>query len=568
MRGAGLAALIAALPSQRSWIFQATPQSLDLLSELRTGEALTWSVARYARAVQPGDRVYYWQAGRDAGIYGVGRIESVTAGAMGTPAAVRTVHDRPLFAPITRAELRADPVLSGLSVLRQARGTVFPLSPEQDDALRARLGEATAALAVPAQRVRGHSVRIRRARDEAAYAEIAAAERRSTVPAIVVVRDGQIVARRLVAAVHHLPSGDLRLDLAPDSLPAGIDLPDETRASLTGGHIGLLPIPDAGEPLPRAVAEEESAYEPLPSLSAELVKGDLELPDAVIQQLLTCVAAGQHILLLGLPGTGKTTLARNLAEAAHRAGLCGEPLVATATADWTTFDTIGGLVPRPDGTLDFSEGVALRALRENRWLVLDELNRADVDKAFGALLTVLAGTAVELPALMKGGRPIRVQPVAGSSGISPDGATYYLGSRWHIIATMNTRDRAALFSFSLALARRFAFVVVPALEPPALAGFLRRAVPLQGRAAALVERLVAVLPSPLGPAVLLDAARHLAARAGGGGLVEAVGSFVLPQLEGVSPARLHAFVGDLSGVLDADEQAALHAYVDLLHGSV
>jgi hypothetical protein len=212
--------------------------------------------------------------------------------------------------------------------------------------------------------------------------------------------------------------------------------------------------------------------------------------------------------------------------------------------------------------------VALRALRENRWLVLDELNRADVDKAFGALLTVLAGTAVELPALMKGGRSIRVQPVAGSSGISPDGATYYLGSRWHIIATMNTRDRAALFSFSLALARRFAFVVVPALEPPALAGFLRRAVPLQGRAAALVERLVAVLPSPLGPAVLLDAARHLAARAGGGGLVEAVGSFVLPQLEGVSPARLHAFVGDLSGVLDADEQAALHAYVDLLHGSV
>jgi hypothetical protein len=67
-------------------------------------------------------------------------------------------------------------------------------------------------------------------------------------------------------------------------------------------------------------------------------------------------------------------------------------LLTTATADWSTFDTLGGYTPSAEGPgLVFEEGLFLQAIRENKWLIIDELNRADVDKAFGQLFTVLSG---------------------------------------------------------------------------------------------------------------------------------------------------------------------------------
>ena len=107
-------------------------------------------MTRYGRALRPGDRVYYWQAGRDAGIYGLGRVHDVSGRAADGRYTVRTAHERALFAPITRAELRADPELRGLAVLRQPRGTVFPVAPAHDAALARRTGDSVMVLAVPA----------------------------------------------------------------------------------------------------------------------------------------------------------------------------------------------------------------------------------------------------------------------------------------------------------------------------------------------------------------------------------------------------------------------------------
>jgi len=622
----------------RAWIFQATPRSRDLGADLQGTESLSWSVARHGRDLHVGDTVYYWQAGRDAGIYGVGRVASVAPRGPDGRYPVRTAHAQALFAPLTRAELRADPLTADLAVLRQPRGTVFALTPAQTRALARRVGAAPLLIAVSAGRLsmRARTLRLTPETDGDAPALAAEAHARGDDLIVVLVgvrpavdgpnREGgggdaasdqdddghaDIVATPIpVRQVRPDRDGAVLLRLARHAGRArdatGDGEPGESAdgsftltaamaaaamAGTASGAAVLLPQPlalptpgpplVAGEPLRRQeaagaraagarVAEEVSPYAPAaqrPPFAPtpdELYDG-LVLPPSVAAQLVAAVDSGRHVVLMGIPGTGKTSLALALARAAARAGLCRGPLLATATADWTTFDTVGGLIPGADGALHFSEGVALRALREDRWLVLDELNRADIDKAFGPLLTVLSGAPVDLPTVTIDGRPVRIEPGPGpATFVAP--ATYRAGGDWRIVATMNTLDRAALFSFSLAFARRFAFILVPPPDPAALMEVVRRRVVLEPAASALLERVLAATPRPLGPAVILDAAGYIAARGDPAAPAEAVALFALPQLEGLDAGVLDAFLAALSPSLDREGAALLRQYADALFG--
>jgi len=562
-------------------------------------------VSRYGRDLQPGDRVYYWQAGRDAGIYGVGAVREKSSRGPDGRYTVRTVHERPLFAPITRAELRDDEDLRDLAVLRQPRGTVFPLSAVQEVALARRTGAGAVVLALPAGRVVGGKIGLRPREEAAVGARVVEAWARGEEIVVVAVTPGTDgegggetslpIEQARVISVRSRRAGAvvLRVEPLPDGPPPWLS--DEARAELAAGR-GAIALPGPPNPLLAEVgdaglapveadvlsrdvagvdgatlshvAEGRADYAPrapFAPLAVDLY-GDLVLPPEVAPQLVAAVDGGRHIVLMGLPGTGKTSLALNLAWAAARAGWCGEPLLATATADWTTFDTIGGLVPGPDGALRFSPGVALRALRDNRWLILDELNRADIDKAFGPLLTVLAGAAVELPTVDAAGRPIRIEPAPGPAGLLDDGVTYRAGTDWRIVATMNTLDRAALFAFSLAFARRFAFVLVPPPAPDAVLELARARAPLDEAAATLLRRVLEVTPRPLGPAVLLDAADYIAARGEPAALAEAVGLFVLPQLEGLAAASLASFAGAVAPLLGPAGDGLLRAYIAAFNG--
>lgn len=556
----------------RAWIFQATPRSRDIAAELGAGDTLSWSVARYGRELQPGDRVYYWQSGRDAGIYGVGRVTLVSTRQPDGRYAVQTGHERALFAPITRAELRADPTLRDLAVLRQPRGTVFPLSSAHELALARRLGAGALLLGVPIARRQAGTIRLIPDMDGDLAERVEDMYARGEEVIVALHDAGEVVESGRVGAVRRRRDGTLALRLRYLDAEAARDLPRELLAQ-DGNPDAVVALswparPEPDPALPRRVAEPPAAYRLAPRFAptpAE-VSSDLVLPPALVDQLVAAVNAGRHIVLMGLPGTGKTTLALNLAYAATRAGLCAGPLLATATADWSTFDTVGGLMPGPDGALRFAEGVALRALRENRWLVLDELNRADIDKAFGPLLTVVSGGPVELPTVTVGGLPVRIEPGPGAAALSADGAAYHAGAEWRIVATMNTLDRAALFSFSLAFARRFAFILVPPPQPEALLELIRRRVTPDEAAMALLHRLIAVTPRPLGPAILLDAARYIVARADAGALAEAVGALILPQLEGLDHTALAAFVAALAPALGPSGDVALRAYVEALYG--
>ena len=189
---------------------------------------------------------------------------------------------------------------------------------------------------------------------------------------------------------------------------------------------------------------------------------DLKINFSTIKQLWASLNAGQNVILTGIPGTGKTHLATISAKE-----VMGEKgyLLTTATSDWTTFDTIGGLIPKDDGQLVFREGKFLQAIKENKWLIIDEINRADIDKAFGHLFTALSGQDVELPYYIKNEsnelNPIKIKSCDKFDSFYDDEtATYFIGKNWRIIGTMNSYDKNALFDLSYAFMRRFMIIEV------------------------------------------------------------------------------------------------------------
>ena len=83
-----------------------------------------------------------------------------------------------------------------------------------------------------------------------------------------------------------------------------------------------------------------------------------------------------------------------------------------------------------------------------KWLVIDEFNRADIDKAFGSLFTALEYRDVGIK-------------IPSDEKYEPD--TIRVPKDYRIIGTLNTRDKNYLYKMSDALSRRFEIVQI---SPP------------------------------------------------------------------------------------------------------
>lgn len=196
-------------------------------------------------------------------------------------------------------------------------------------------------------------------------------------------------------------------------------------------------------------------------VKAALVARHLEIPDLdrFVNRVVTALLAG-HVILQGPPGTGKTTIAKVLAEA-----FFADLQVTTATSEWSTYDVIGGLQPTLAGAFQPKLGAASQAAldcadtvrtsgatgTQATWLLIDEFNRADIDKAIGPLYTVLSSTAAsELE-----DAPIELWFERG------DRRKLWVPTRFRIIGTMNDVDTSFVNALSQGLTRRFQFIPVP-----------------------------------------------------------------------------------------------------------
>ena len=292
----------------------------------------------------------------------------------------------------------------------------------------------------------------------------------------------------------------------------------------------------------------DSKYENL-NLSYNLLKDELDdliISKNIINNLCASLIANKHVILEGHPGTGKTELAIRLSEVAKLNNVVEGYILTTATSDWSTFDVVGGWMPDEDNFLKFNRGKFLEAIASNKWLIIDEINRADIDKAFGQLFTVLSGQNVELP-YTENGKCIKIELWDKKfSKYDEETATYYIGSNWRIIGTMNVDDKDNLFDLSYAFIRRFMFIEID--------------IPNDNDYYTLIERWCGDLDEvyitklldlqkivkfkKIGPAIFKDMIDYikfkeeLLPKDHNSTLSEAISSYMLPQFEGINKQKV------------------------------
>ena len=281
-------------------------------------------------------------------------------------------------------------------------------------------------------------------------------------------------------------------------------------------------------------------------------KAGMKYPSNVLDQLVAAIDSGKHVVLTGPPGTGKTTLSYLAAEVGQQNMMCTGYLPTTATTEWTTFETIGGFQPTSEGLI-FRPGMFVDAIESGRWLVIDEMNRSNFDRAFGQLFTVLSGQAVVLPYKRAGHtEPISLCPSGVAAPHNTD--VIRVPATWRIIATMNVFDKNLLFEMSYALMRRFAFVEVTSPDDNAFRELL------EGPGEVVADLLPLRKFRDLGPAVYLDAARYAARRASDGVtrsrlLYEVLYAYFLPQFEGFDDYAATNLYRVVAPLFEAEEQS-------------
>lgn len=384
----------------------------------------------------------------------------------------------------------------------------------------------------------------------------------------------------IATAIHVAPKGQALRSVATYDLSADAEI-ERLKSEL---HTAWDAAGPATVAAPAAVGAEyeEVEAEPLDYAHVDIPENTdlLGIDPAVYRQVNAMLKSKkQHLMLYGPPGTGKTSLARWIAT--NLPG--GKWTLITGSSDWSSQDIIGGYQPLGGGDVDFVPGILLREF--NNPLIIDEMNRCDIDKVIGPLFTVLSGQQTTLPYRTditdKGSQPYTILPKP-KAGAAPH--EFAPGAGWRLIATINSIDKASLYQMSYALSRRFGWVYVDA--PSDLPGFVREflgrvypaeAPPAAGAACPLADVWKAInAVRVIGPAPIIDAVRAMraidatveffgpASAAARSGALDALDMVILPMLDGIvhqdaisiADAAITAFA------FDGAEQARIKARLE------
>jgi hypothetical protein len=137
--------------STQWWIFQANPKIYNIDGALNDLSELTWTVKHEATRASVDDHVFFWRAGREAGVIALGTIiepptvrENLPTEEQyllnperlgGAQSRVLVRVDRRLDEPLLRTAIAADPRLKDLMILRFANYSTFKVAPNHAEAI-------------------------------------------------------------------------------------------------------------------------------------------------------------------------------------------------------------------------------------------------------------------------------------------------------------------------------------------------------------------------------------------------------------------------------------------------
>jgi MoxR-like ATPase len=318
--------------------------------------------------------------------------------------------------------------------------------------------------------------------------------------------------------------------------------------------------------------------------------------------------SGKHIIFTGPPGTGKTKLAKTICQQCReRLQQVDDYTFTTATSEWTAFDTIGGYMPTrtadsAGSDLEFSPRLFLKCFRRdedgivNEWLVIDEINRSDIDKAFGQLFSVLSKDSVDLPYERTNQVEITSIPADATDDdlrtVADNPDVFPVTPAWRLLATMNTYDKASLYEMSYAFMRRFNFVHVGIPELELADGTIRTSlldpegddnyaeawladeetlkptIEAVYEDVAVIWKVVNDYPRSIGPSIVRDILDFVDAydvterRQRSEALTAAIVGMIYPQLEGMRPETQKKLVRAFGNTTHETEHGDVRLTVD------
>jgi len=122
------------------WLVKSEPNTYAFADLQRDGRTV-WdgvrnnAAALHLKAMKTGDEVLYYHSQEGLAVVGVAKVAKEAFPDASDPSgrfvAVELTPVRPLPRPVTLAEMKAQPALAGMEMLRQSRLSVSPVRPEE-----------------------------------------------------------------------------------------------------------------------------------------------------------------------------------------------------------------------------------------------------------------------------------------------------------------------------------------------------------------------------------------------------------------------------------------------------